>query len=267
MRRKDSTELNPDPILKLCVSLKLFVCGAQESKSRKPVGITWEPWPMSFNFLFVPIIVFHDFRSPHDPTAVTCTTVRRHSGHSAAGPAQFHSLGRCTRTFRVSSSGVLGAVGDNLMQGWKRWANAERGEQGLFFFRGVIFCVIIVCWILGFGMEGPAGECVLERVVYEQSVMTSNLNAKLLTTTSNINCSFGNLFWSNNMALVQSRLSSQTQMTFPPMGPPPCSFFQSHSQCGRVFTWLRKNFLKCDETHVGVVVGKGNHPSGQQATC
>lgn len=46
--------------------------------------------------------------------------VSRHSGHSAAGPAQFHSLGRCTRTFRISSSGVLGAVGDNLGGGLTR---------------------------------------------------------------------------------------------------------------------------------------------------
>jgi len=40
LRWKHSTELNPDPILKLRVRLKLFVCGARESKSRKHVGIT-----------------------------------------------------------------------------------------------------------------------------------------------------------------------------------------------------------------------------------
>lgn len=35
--------------------------------------------------------------------------------------------------------------------------------------------------------------------------------------------------------MVPPKLSSQTQMTFPPMGPPPCSFLQSsHSQCRRV---------------------------------
>ena len=170
MRWKDSTELNPDPILKLRVSLKLLVCGAGESKSRKPVGITWEPWPRSFNFPFLPITRFQDFRSPRDPTAVTCTMVNRHSGHSAAGPAQFHSLGRCTRTFRVSSSGVLGAVGDNLMRGWERRAN--------------------VCCILAVGMEGSEGMCSPKGGLWtECDVIISIHNANFLATA--LGCSFG----------------------------------------------------------------------------
>lgn len=91
---------------------------------------------MSFNFPFFPITCFQDFRSPRDPTAVTCTMVSRHSGHSAAGPAQFHSLGRCTRTFRVSSSGVLGAVGDNLKGGGSHagtCSNFGGGMEGVCF--------------------------------------------------------------------------------------------------------------------------------------